>query len=101
RAWLPATDRKKKLGRPLDAAPLSGRIDAAFETHRRVGVHAVAARPARDRVGSKECGLEKYVARRVGDGGGLPAHDAGETDSAAAVGNHEHVRAELERATVE
>jgi hypothetical protein len=84
---LAAADIQDQPGGALDAGDVVVEIDTALETVRRVAGEVIAARTPGDRFREEEGRLQKHVVRVELRLGAVPAHDAGEADRTAGVGD--------------
>ena len=96
-----AADLEDQRGRALDPLHLVVEVDAALEPVRGVAREVVAPRAAGDRLGEEERRLEEHVPRVEIRLRAVAAHDAGEADRAARIGDREHVGVDLDGLLVE
>jgi hypothetical protein len=97
----PAGELGQQPRRPVDRAPHAGRVDLALEAVRRLGRQAEPARRAAHAARVEVRALEEDVGRARGHLGLGAAHYAGDRDRALGVGDHEVVRGERARGTVQ
>src|SRR5690606_7001599 len=83
-----AADLDDELGDALDVLHGELRVHTALEAVARVGGEVVAARATGDRLGPPEGSLDVDVARVVGHGRGVAAHDASQRFDLLLVGDH-------------
>ena len=88
RAGLPTGDLQQQAGGALHGAVLQFKIDAAFKTMRRVGMHGVVSRPADDGLRRKPGTFQEQIRRIVANAGIDAPHDSGDGAACTDHGNH-------------
>ncbi len=91
RPRLPARDLEQQLRGAFDGARLALEIDAALESQRGIGMHAVGTRPSGHECLRPERRFEKNIGGFIADCGAQAPHDSGETDGAAVVCNDQRI----------
>ena len=90
----PAAEIRDELGREIEAGQAEGRIDAALEAVAGIRDDAEPPPGRGDRVRAPERRFDQHVARVLVAAGRHPAHDPGDRDRAAVVGDDDHRRVE-------
>ena len=101
RAGFSTRNLDEQGGGPFDGTGLTGRIDAALEPKRCVGVHPVCTRAARHEVGRPIRRFKKHVRCILRHCSAQTAHDSGYTNRAAVVRNDHRVSFQRHFFTVE
>jgi len=96
-----ACDLEQELARALHRTQLQSRIHAALVMLARIGLQAEAAGAALDGRRCEKRDFQENITGAGGDCGARAPHDAGKPHGSVAVGDDEHVRAEIHRACIE